>query len=467
MMISNNAIIGVQSQYARVGTHTLDTNSLSLDSWIYRPPGFDIAADESLPVLVFFHGTGAQAGNANSLLTVDAPTPTSQIDTGNYPHNIVTISPFKPSGDWDRPSIAGVLQSILDNRFQLKIDPTRIFLTGLSLGAIGISGYVFLQGVNDENYIPIRGIFPMSGGSSGVGAVQAQQAIDKNILIRGWLGDSDTEGFANVMTTNETQTNALSPDYYELNTIVGGTHSPNSWGVPYSDNSPNSIYDNVLESTSSNTIPTNVIERYAIRRFRFDVGLQQDGTTAAGIGDAVYEFRDFSRFGRFNLVWSGFGTPPVYNAAGYVEIGNANDIEWDRFQLAPIAQPSTLWWVMDDLAGQNFDVYLNSQGAIIQANGTNLRVNSGTNGTFAGVKPPDGSTSIFRIDLDGANSEVFLGGSPSASNPQNTGSNKVTLIRIGTSGTNANWRFREMFFTPQLDSTINGQIFNGLNASYP
>ena len=467
---SNNTIIALQSQYASAlspSSHTLNTTNFPLDTWTFLPPGHAEADDESFPVLIMFHGTGPQSGNANGLLTADGTTPTTQINSNNYPHAIVTLSPFKTTGDWDIATIAGMVQSVIDNRVFLKIDRTRIFLTGLSLGGIGISGYVFQQAATADNYVSIAGIFPMSGGASGVGATQAQQAIDKNIEIRGWLGQNDPNGFATVMNTNASETNALSTGYYELNIVAGATHSSSAWGVPYGDNGSNSIYQTVLDSTSSNSIPSNVIERYALRRYRHDTGLQQDGTTPALNGDAVYEFRDFSRFPGLNLVWSGFGTPPVNNVLGYIEIGTANDIEWERFQNAPIPQPSIMWLVMDDLAGETFDVYVNTQGGIIQANGANLRVNAGTVATFSGSRPPDGVTSILRIDLNGANGQVFLDASPSVSNPQNVGTNKITLIRIGTQGGNANWRFRELIITPLLDSTTNAQIFNNLDASYP
>lgn len=470
MIVSNNPIIALQSQYTSAlspSSHTLNTTNFPLDTWTYLPPGHAEAQPESLPCLIFFHGTGPQSGTANSLLTQDSPTPTSQINTDNYPHNIVTLSPFKPTGDWDISSIAAQVQTVLDNREFLKIDPTLIFLTGLSLGGIGISGYVFQQSATAADYVPIRGIFPMSGGASGVGATQAQDAINKNIIIRGWLGENDPNGFATVMNTNASETNAISPGYYELNIVAGAGHTSAAWGVPYADNSAGSIYQTVLNTTSTNSIPTDVIERYVLRRYRHNEVFQQDGTTPAAVNDAVYEFADIGRFPDANLVWPGGLTPPIRDVNGYIEIGSANNIEWERFQNAPIPQPSTLWFVMDDVAGENFDVYLNNQGAIIQGNGANLRVNAGTNATFTGGRPADGVTTILQIDLNGANSRLFINNVENASSPQNPGSNPVNLIRIGTSGGGANWRFREMFFTPLLDSSISTQIYNALDAIYP
>lgn len=468
---SNNPIIAVQSQYGSTlspSSHTLNTTNLPLDTWVYLPPGHAEAQAESFPCLIFFHGTGPQSGNANSLLTVDAPTPTSQINTNDYPHNIVTLSPFKSTGDWDIATIAGMVQSVLDNREFLKIDPTLIFLTGLSLGGIGISGYVFQQSATATNYVPIRGIFPMSGGASGVGATEAQDAIDKNIVIRGWLGENDPNGFATVMNTNSSETNALSPGYYELNTVTGAGHSAAAWGVPYADNSAGSIYDTILNTASTNTIPSDPIERYALRRYRYDEVLQQDGATQAAVNDAVFEFVDFARFPDENLVWviGPAQTPPTRNAGNYVEIGNANNIAWDRFQNSPIPQPSTFWLVMDDVAGENFDVYINSQGCIVQANAANLRVNAGTTVTYTGGKPADGVTSIIRIDLNGASTRLFINNVENASSPQDAGTNPVNLIRIGTAGGGANWRFREMFFTPLLEESINTQIYNALDLIY-
>ncbi len=445
--------------------HKKDLDSFTLPSWILEPGGFEQSADESLPVMVMLHGTGARGNGIDVLLTVDLTTPTTEINDGNYPHKILTVSPYKNAGDWSIPDVAAFVQSLLDNIKKYKIDSTRIFVTGLSLGGIGSSQYIFLQSANETNYIPIAGAFPVAGGTSGVGPTEAQYLIDKNILVRGWLGQNETNGFATVMSNNASEANGIQANSYELNIVPGAGHTVATWGVPYGDHSPNSIYADVENSVSTNVIPPDVIEEYAIHRYRFDEVLQQDGTTPAAIGDPVYEFVDIARFGRHNLVWAGTGTPPPRTAT-HIEIGTANNIVWQHLLNAPMAQPLSFFVVMENLAGENFDTFINTQGAVVQANGGNLRLNAGTTATFSGGKPADGATSILQFNLDGANSELFVGNIANASNPQNAGANKVTLLRIGTSGGGANWRFKEMLFTPLLDPAKATEIFNALNAVY-
>ncbi len=446
--------------------HKKDLDSFTLPSWILEPGGFEQSADESLPVMVMLHGTGARGNGIDVLLTVDSTTPTTEINDGNYPHDILTISPYKNAGDWSIPDVAAFVQSLLDNVKKYKIDSTRIHITGLSLGGIGASQYIFLQPANAINYIPIAGAFPVAGGTSGVGPTQAQYLIDKNILVRGWLGQNETNGFATVMQNNADEVNAIQANSYELNIVPGAGHTVATWGVPYSDHSANSIYADVENSVSSNVIPSDVIEEYAIHRYRFDEVLQQDGTTPAAIGDPVYEFVDIARFGRHNLVWAGTGTPPVRTAT-HIEIGTANNIVWEHLLNAPIAQPSTLWVVMENLAGEDFDTFLNIQGAVLQANGGNLRLNAGALATFTGGKPTDGATAILQVNINGANSQLFVNHVANGSNPRNAGSNKASIIRIGTGGGGANWRFKEMFFTPLLDPAKATEIFNALSAVYP
>lgn len=446
--------------------HEKDLNSFTLESWVGKPPGFDEKPGESLGTLIHLHGTGARGHGVDVLLTVDSTTPTTEIHDGNYPHDILTISPYKAAGDWSIPDVAAFVQSLLDNVKKYKIDSTRIFLTGLSLGGIGASQYIFLQSSNDLNYIPIAGAFPMAGGTSGVGPTEAQYMIDKNILVRGWLGQNETNGYATVMSNNASEANAIQANSYELNIVPGAGHSVATWGVPYSDHSATSIYADVENSVSSNVIPSDVIEEYAIHRYRFNEVLQQDGSTPAAIGDPVYEFVDIARFGRHNLVWAGTGTPPPRTAT-HIEIGTANNIVWQHLLNAPMAQPLSFFMVMENLAGENFDTFINTQGAVVQANGGNLRLNAGTTATFSAGKPADGATSILQFNINGANSELFVGNIANASNPQNAGANKVTLLRIGTSGGGANWRFKEMFFTPLLDPAKATEIFNALNSVYP
>lgn len=209
----------------------------------------------------------------------------------------------------------------------------------------------------------------------------------------------------------------------------------------------------------------DVIDEYAIHRYRFDQVIQQDGTTPAAIGDPVYEFVDIARFGMHNLVWAGAGTPPVRTST-HVEIGIADDILWEQFLNAPIAQPFTLFLVMENLAGGDFSIFLSMEHLFVLPLFNSLWVDAGGAAEFIGDIPPDGVTSILQINLDGSNSELYVNNVPSALNPRNAGLLETSIIRIGTFGDGANWRFKEMFFTPLLDPVKATEIFNALNAVY-
>ena len=224
-------------------SHTLEGTSdgLTYDTWVYRPAGFNVAASNSYPCLIFLHGNGPQGSGANSLLTFDAPTVTSEINLNNFNEDIVVLSPYLPTSDWFATTVNDVVQNVISNADRLKIDTSRIYLTGLSLGGIGIS--LFLG--DETNYTAIAGAFPIAGGS-GWNASEAQRVVNRNVILRGWLGSAEPNSFATIMTNERDTVNAIQANYFELNIVAGGTHSSSTWGPPYQDYTATGMYNTIL-----------------------------------------------------------------------------------------------------------------------------------------------------------------------------------------------------------------------------
>src|SRR5262249_16491424 len=113
----------------------------------YLPPGY-ATATSNFPVIIFLHGSG-EAGNGSpeELERVASWGPPSLIKNGHdmcfevngVKECFVVISPqmSNASYGWDY-IVAGVIDHLLNGPDNYKVDPNRIYLTGLSLGGGGV-----------------------------------------------------------------------------------------------------------------------------------------------------------------------------------------------------------------------------------------------------------------------------------------------------------------------------------------
>ena len=96
----------------------------------YLPPGYDSDPAADWPLLLFLHGAGERGTNVE---VVAANGPPMLIERGrDFP--CVVVSPQCTSGSWD----AAALEAFIgDLGRQYRIDPDRVYVTGLSLGGYG------------------------------------------------------------------------------------------------------------------------------------------------------------------------------------------------------------------------------------------------------------------------------------------------------------------------------------------
>lgn len=110
---------------------------------------------ESFPLLIFLHGLGEKG---NNLEVVNRHGPPQMIKNGTWPKKLpfIVISPQLPMnfGHWPEDIIDDVLQHLLNT---YRIDNTRIYLTGISLGGIGTWNYAIHNPEKLTAIIPICG----------------------------------------------------------------------------------------------------------------------------------------------------------------------------------------------------------------------------------------------------------------------------------------------------------------------
>lgn len=95
---------------------------------LFIPRGYAASGKEEWPLLIFLHGSG-ERGSDIALVKVHGP-PKIVAKHPGFP--FVTVSPQLPADqDWDEAKLEALLASI---RKSHRIDPKRIYLTGLSRG---------------------------------------------------------------------------------------------------------------------------------------------------------------------------------------------------------------------------------------------------------------------------------------------------------------------------------------------
>ncbi|MFV1996068.1 MAG: prolyl oligopeptidase family serine peptidase, partial [Verrucomicrobiales bacterium] len=107
------------------------TRTLALDYLLYLPRDYQAKADESWPLLVFLHGSGERG---DDLEKVKIHGPPMLIEAGKEFPFIVVSPQCPPDQWWDPEAVMGLIEEIeADHR----VDPKRIYLTGLSMGGFG------------------------------------------------------------------------------------------------------------------------------------------------------------------------------------------------------------------------------------------------------------------------------------------------------------------------------------------
>jgi predicted peptidase len=106
----------------------------------YLPPGLDDG--RARPLLVFWHGLGENGNGTTELSRVLANGPPMLISRGRWPEarTFIVLSPQHAGGGC--PSAAEVHAFIGWARSAYAVDARRIYLTGLSCGAIGVWSYL-------------------------------------------------------------------------------------------------------------------------------------------------------------------------------------------------------------------------------------------------------------------------------------------------------------------------------------
>ncbi len=160
----------------------LNSTSAKLGYYEYLPGNY--AQGANFPALIFFHGVGEKGNGTTDLASVLRNGPPMLIDKKLWPKErpFVVLSPQSSSGF---PSPDEVRAFIDDAKTNYKLDPKRVYLTGLSAGGITIFSYI--AAYQDQ----VAAVVPIAGSGD-----RNKACVFKSVPL--WAFHGDADGTVNV-----------------------------------------------------------------------------------------------------------------------------------------------------------------------------------------------------------------------------------------------------------------------------
>lgn len=149
----------------------------------YAPESYRKSTTESAPLLVFLHGSGEKGNGTTELNRVRVHGPPRLVHEGRELPFIV-VSPQLPTsqGGWS----SGLVKQLIDTlQARFRIDASRIYVTGLSLGAMGTWSFAVAHPTVAAAVVPIAG-----SGSAGSACAM------RNVPV--WAFHGDADGVVNI-----------------------------------------------------------------------------------------------------------------------------------------------------------------------------------------------------------------------------------------------------------------------------
>ncbi len=201
----------------------------------YLPPGYATSSDV-YPTIIFLHGSGERGdGSPSSLNKVSVHGTPKFIKNG---HNMcfvvngvnecfIVLSPQQTENRWGWTN--DVMPFVNWAKQNYRIDPNRIYVTGLSMGGDG-SWATSYGADNEPNCIAAMAPVSCKGDYNG-----AKITAQRKIAVWAFHGDKDTAVPLSDGQRPIKGMNTVNPDPVPIFTIVpGGTHGGSTWDKVYS-----------------------------------------------------------------------------------------------------------------------------------------------------------------------------------------------------------------------------------------
>jgi len=196
----------------------------------YAPESYRKSSTEQAPLLVFLHGSGEKGNGTTELNRVRVHGPPRLVHEGReFP--FIVVSPQLPSsqGGWS----SGLVKQLIDTlQSRFRVDASRIYVTGLSLGAMGTWSFALAHPTVAAAVVPIA-------GSGNPGSACAM----RNVPV--WAFHGDADGTVNI-SGSRSMIDALNACVPQTSTTPRFTIYPgvghDSWTRTYSGSAGHDIY---------------------------------------------------------------------------------------------------------------------------------------------------------------------------------------------------------------------------------
>lgn len=146
--------MAIKNQEKETFEGRIPRQSFELEYLLFLPNGYKEDKTKRWPLMLFLHGAGERGTNI-AKVTVHGP-PKIVKEKADFP--FILVSPQCPSGEtWSDEALLGLLDEITK---EYRVDPSRIYLTGLSMGGYGTWS---LGTKNPERFAAIA---PICGGGN-------------------------------------------------------------------------------------------------------------------------------------------------------------------------------------------------------------------------------------------------------------------------------------------------------------
>jgi predicted peptidase len=109
-----------------------------MDYLVWLPQGYGQDAEKQWPLILFLHGAGSATNDSQFVLSYGLP---EVLHKGDQPEDFpfVVVSPQAfPNVPWWEGDTLAILNALLDEVLRsYQVDPSRVYLTGLSMGGYG------------------------------------------------------------------------------------------------------------------------------------------------------------------------------------------------------------------------------------------------------------------------------------------------------------------------------------------
>jgi len=252
IMVLASSKVFAQYQTARL----FDGNNPDIKGYLeYLPDDYTTNPNQKYPVLIFLHGLGELGNGTTQISSVAVNGPPKIIAAGQWPssfpvngvnYKFIVISP-QSSIQWQPDDINYVIDQII-SIYGSRVDLSRIYLTGLSLGGGGVEDYLAQNTTNGNR---IAAAVTCAGSSWWANQTRINNILSTNVPI--WFFHNE---FDNVVTYIQSvnwyehlTSSGMSP--MPKLTIYPGVYAHDSWSATYDINptNPNKIYEWMLGFT--------------------------------------------------------------------------------------------------------------------------------------------------------------------------------------------------------------------------